>query len=711
MKSIKVKLMVIVSSLVIILLLIQGVVSITFTKNQLEDSAKYAMEAEAYELLSMLDILEENVDLLEKQLLSDYDKNIKNQVENAISILDYYYKQYKNGVLTEEEAKRQAKEALRNVRYGKNGYFWIDNADYKLILHPITPEKEGMDRRNLKDSTGKEFMKELIEGAIKNGEAYVDFYFPKPGEKKDSPKRGYTQLFEPWQWIVGTGNYIDDIEKEIEKASNEAKDYLQKRIEENSTNGTIGVLDEYGRFLYYTKKELVGQRIDLKDIKTGEDVIQKILNTRDSFINYTIKDPVTEEIKTRICYVKYDEDKNRFIMVTQNSDVVFAGVKKVTKILILLLLGVTLITLIGSYLLANSFTKPIIELREISQKVSRGDFTVTAKVNSKDEIGALGQAFNDMITNIKTLVNEVKTSSKIVLESSQSLADITEQTSTATNEVARTIDEIAKSASEQANDTENGAVQVNELADRIENVTHSTKNVSGIAKETNKLSEKGLNTVKLLTQKAEETNKSTIKVNEIIQEVEKSSEEIGAITETIGQIAEQTNLLALNAAIEAARAGEAGKGFAVVAEEVRKLAEESASAANKVKELIIDIQNQSKTAVEAVKESSVIVQEQDMAVKETENIFNDISNAIRALIEKIEEIEKYSIDMENKKNEIVSVIENISASAEETAAATQEVSAATEQQLASVEEVASYSQNLRSLAEKLQEAVEKFIVD
>jgi methyl-accepting chemotaxis protein len=214
--------------------------------------------------------------------------------------------------------------------------------------------------------------------------------------------------------------------------------------------------------------------------------------------------------------------------------------------------------------------------------------------------------------------------------------------------------------------------------------------------------------IELLSQKSQENSNAVDKASKVILEVDKNSIEIGAITEAISQISEQTNLLSLNAAIEAARAGEQGKGFAVVAEEVRKLASQSALSAAQVKDLISGIQDKSRTAVKAMEEGKTVAKEQSNAVIEAKNIFVDILKAIDKIAEDMKGIKSYSVEMEAEKNEIVGILETLSASTEENSAATQEVSAATEQQLASIDQIVSHTQDLKSLAEKLREAVNAF---
>lgn len=365
-------------------------------------------------------------------------------------------------------------------------------------------------------------------------------------------------------------------------------------------------------------------------------------------------------------------------------------------------------------LLAVVFFVTKMSLKEIPkildgiERFSDGDLTTQIEIKSQDEIGQINNAMNRMGKNIKKLVKTVKGSSNDVNTSSQELSEITKQTVLAMNEIAQTIEEMAKGTIEQAKDTEEGATKINELAYHIEEVMKNTKDMDDMATKTNELSENGLTVINDLTKWSSENSFAVNNIQEIILEVNENSKVISSIVTTIDEIANQTNLLALNASIEAARAGEVGKGFAVVAQEIRKLAEMTAKSTEEINKKIDMIQKNSKNAVIQVEKASHIVVENDKAVQSTEMIFSQISSAINGLIEKIYDIKEYNKNMEDRKNYIIEVIQNISASAQQTAAGTQETSASTEQILASTEGIANHAENLKELACSLDKELEKF---
>lgn len=154
-----------------------------------------------------------------KSIYTEKDFQIKSNVDNAYSIVNYYYSLSQNGVLTPAEAQARAKEITSKMRYGTDGYYWIDDVNCINIMHGVKPETVGNNRALAKDAKDVLFVKEYIEGAVKYKSEgfYSNFWFPKPNENDPSLKRGYVKLFEPWGWIIGTGVYVDDVEKAVQR--------------------------------------------------------------------------------------------------------------------------------------------------------------------------------------------------------------------------------------------------------------------------------------------------------------------------------------------------------------------------------------------------------------------------------------------------------------------------------------------------------------
>jgi methyl-accepting chemotaxis protein len=143
-----------------------------------------------------------------------HDLVIKTQVETAVSMLDALYQKSQKGEFSIDEAKQRGADLLRELRYGENkdGYFWADTTDGGNVVLYGKPDVEGTNRWNSYVG-GVYHVREIIKNGMKEGGGYTDYYFPKKDESIPLPKRGYSLLFEPFGWVVGTGYYLEDIQR------------------------------------------------------------------------------------------------------------------------------------------------------------------------------------------------------------------------------------------------------------------------------------------------------------------------------------------------------------------------------------------------------------------------------------------------------------------------------------------------------------------
>ncbi|MCI9539784.1 MAG: methyl-accepting chemotaxis protein [Lachnospiraceae bacterium] len=160
---------------------------------------------------SMEKAYQQSVSSMKEVLYNDYDAQIKGQVENVITLLEEIYEEYQNGVYTEDEAKKLAADMVRELRYGESGYFWIDTYEGDNVVL-LGQETEGTNRLETKDSHGYQMIKDIIQNGRKEDGGFTEYYYTKEGSTETYPKRAYSKAFEPWQWVIGTGNYVDELE-------------------------------------------------------------------------------------------------------------------------------------------------------------------------------------------------------------------------------------------------------------------------------------------------------------------------------------------------------------------------------------------------------------------------------------------------------------------------------------------------------------------
>ena len=207
MKNLKVRTKLnLILTLVILLVVLVSVVSINNMK-QVKDKAL------------------ETIDASSRQR---YDDSIKQQVDVVISLLSEINDEYKAGAYTLDEAKKIAADEVRQMRYGDAGYFWIDQSDGTNVVL-LGSDTEGTNRMETQDADGYQMVKEIIRVAVEDGGGYTDYVFPKEGETEPSPKRSYSEYFEPFDWVVGTGNYTDYIDTAIAAQDEEFSSYAIKK--------------------------------------------------------------------------------------------------------------------------------------------------------------------------------------------------------------------------------------------------------------------------------------------------------------------------------------------------------------------------------------------------------------------------------------------------------------------------------------------------
>jgi methyl-accepting chemotaxis protein len=390
---------------------------------------------------------------------------------------------------------------------------------------------------------------------------------------------------------------------------------------------------------------------------------------------------------------------------------------------ILLVIGVlALLVLVGAIVfVATRVSRPIVALAASADRIAEGDLDVTVTHTSKDEVGAMAEAFRRMVAYLQRTADAAETVSggdltvdismaserdrlgaslgsmrdalrRVISEigdQSMQLAAQSEELASNAEETGRGVAEIARALGEVAAGAER---QVATVADARENADQAAQQ----AAETTRLAAAGGEVSESAAKAMAEVRQSNEAANHVMTDLGETSARIGGIIDTITQIASQTNLLALNAAIEAARAGEHGRGFAVVAEEVRQLSEQTREAAGSIGELILAIQAEAGRAAEVIADGAERSNAAGETVVGAQDVFSQIADGVSAMTTMVERIAASS-------NEVVSV-------AEAAAAASQQVSASTQQTSASAQEISSTSQQLADSADRLQQAISWFTV-
>ncbi|MFY2558900.1 cache domain-containing protein [Corallococcus terminator] len=152
---------------------------------------------------------------LRAQLHADRVRGLRQAVETAYGVLREYEAQERSGALTREAAQRQAAALLQALRYSSVEYFWVNDLDTRLVMHPHLPKMVGQDMKGYRDVRGRPVFVDIVTLVRQRGEGSLAYEATRPGSPEPIPKESYVKLFEPWGWVLGTGVYVEDIDREV----------------------------------------------------------------------------------------------------------------------------------------------------------------------------------------------------------------------------------------------------------------------------------------------------------------------------------------------------------------------------------------------------------------------------------------------------------------------------------------------------------------
>ncbi len=307
-------------------------------------------------------------------------------------------------------------------------------------------------------------------------------------------------------------------------------------------------------------------------------------------------------------------------------------------------LVVVLLSILISYFVVRSITKPLILVKNSINEIASGnaDLTKRIKQTTHDEIGEVVAGFNKFSKTLQTIVNNLKTTDSNLSLAGDNLTASTQDTSASITQILANIDSVHQQINSQSNSVTETAGAVNEIASNIDSLKRMIENQSaGISEASSAVEEmignissvnssmnKMASSFEELTSRATQGSSLQVEVNDKIEQIKNQSQSLHEANAAISAIAEQTNLLAMNAAIEAAHAGDAGKGFSVVADEIRVLSETSSQQSKTIGEQLSNIEESISSVVDASIQSSEAFQSVTAKIKETDELVRQIGAAM-----------------------------------------------------------------------------------
>ncbi len=631
--------------------------------------------------------------------------SLKTQVELTYGILDHYHGLAASGELTDEAARQAALDALARMRADHDTYYYsVYDTQYRVLMHPFRKDLIGKDMREFRSEDGVQLFHDLVQVARAGG-GVVSYKWAKANEEGLYDKASYAGLYKPWQWVISSGVYMEDVQR-------------QAMVFTAIMGATGGVLV----LIVLALSWIIGNRI-AGPLKQATAVAEGIARGKlDSHIGPQPHDEtgrlleamsgMQQQLHAVISgqremarrhdagELSYRMDASAFpgeygLMVQETNTLVGSHVQTLHDVLDVVkqyavgdlsrdvarypgekaAMTTTVDTVKANLGRINA------EIKQLAAAAAAGDFSrrgdaqrfdhdfrlMLENLNammavSDDNLGKLSQllsaiAEGDLTTRMQGDYQGVFARMRDDANSTVSqLTQIVGQIQASASSITLAAGEIASGNSDLSRRTEQQAANLEETAASMEELTSTVRQNAEHARQANQLAI-GAQGV------ASQGGSVVSQVVTTMSAIEASSKKIAEIISVIDGIAFQTNILALNAAVEAARAGEQGRGFAVVASEVRTLAQRSAAAAKEIKGLIDDSVGKVAEGSSLVHQAGSTMGEIVASVQRVTDIMAEISAASQEQSAGIEQVNQTVVQMDETTQQNAALVEEATAAA------------------------------------------------
>lgn len=395
-----------VSLLIAALLIVSAIVTIGYAFRSVE-AGLYATSQEGVDNIhtSVSEAVQsdyEGIRAFREETLKKRKQVLRDVAAPLVVSLDQLRSAAKSGELTEAQAQRRALALLKSVRFANDDYFFTYDRQLNAISHP-DPKFQGRNLADMQDADGTYVLREIRRVALQRGSGFVDYRWKRLNSDVPSPKIGYVFHYEPWDWIIGTGVYVDDIDAEVATRIEAIKANLTRSFRDISFNrdGFFFILDREGRLVASASPVLASYQ----QTPQGQQTLQQVADaapaapgqSTETVIEAPWAQSESEPWSVRMSSTGGDLDWILVSAVPQE-DLEAPGSQLALR-LALLSLAVLLIGLALGLLVSRRITRPVDDLSAAARSLSSGTFEpamLDAAASRSDELGELARSFQSM---------------------------------------------------------------------------------------------------------------------------------------------------------------------------------------------------------------------------------------------------------------------------------------------------------------------------
>ncbi|MBR2567257.1 MAG: methyl-accepting chemotaxis protein [Paenibacillus sp.] len=375
---------------------------------------------------------------------------------------------------------------------------------------------------------------------------------------------------------------------------------------------------------------------------------------------------------------------------------------------IILLMGVCWNGILG-WMASRYLTRPIVRLSRAAQQVSSGDLTTEIPHRrAQDELTVLYDAFNVMVSNLRSIVNDIAESTRTTSQNAQSLSEAITQAAEQIEMMSEAVNHIAVGVEEQKVTSHHSLITADEMLNDFQKMQHQSLGMTELSGQMEQSVDHTKETFSSLMKGMDELAESHNRSRDIMLLLEKEASDIEVITQSVKNIAEETGLLALNASIEAARAGEEGAGFAVVAQQIRKLADESKDSVHRINELISRVQQRIGETVQLSQEQHGLVVDESERTISVDQTLHELTGTVEVFMKGAHEIGSKIAEQTGRVEQTHGNVKKIQGKASSFSDEANRIMDAAHEETAIMEEISSSAEELRRLTDRLLDKTKAF---